>query len=297
MSTVELLEKRARAREHKALQRANSRVFQCPRRHPYHLRPNGSRYCPLCSSVQSTTAWTQCAHGHWKPKASALCPQCGWYKVSPWLEELDRNGISCCPSGHELTHETLRYTKSKARKVRGTSRKCPFCFEATIAKGLASANAVNRAKRFCKHNHELTEENTYVQVRNGRNMRSCKMCRELARNPIGSEYVDWAVVLRLVQGFGFSDRRPYNRNSAGGPTYAEIACASHHINSRRKEPLGTEILGRHFKVNQATAWRALEWADDTGYQPLDLPGLLVASYSGQRSGSSSPRRSRTLISA
>jgi len=45
-----------------------------------------------------------------------------------------------------------------------------------------SVSHPSRTKEFCKHGHQLSESNTYITVRkegNGRQRRSCKMCRVL----------------------------------------------------------------------------------------------------------------------
>jgi hypothetical protein len=40
--------------------------------------------------------------------------------------------------------------------------------------------AINAAKTSCKSGHEFTPQNTYTYIRNGRQMRGCRICRNLA---------------------------------------------------------------------------------------------------------------------
>lgn len=52
--------------------------------------------------------------------------------------------------------------------------------DANMARSLTAATAVNRRKRYCKHGHEYTIENTYNRQREGRKPeRDCRTCMKI----------------------------------------------------------------------------------------------------------------------
>lgn len=150
----------------------------CEDGHPLYLI-DGDKVCSICQQIAEHGARPgRCRlRGHTVPKNSNNCRACRRYREAPWFEELDATGSAVCPSGHHMTHENLAYG------LRGgvwPERKCSQC----VTEGWQKAHAAFMRNR------------ESVAAAEGREVRR----RSVPKVRLPSDYIDWVVALRLIEG-------------------------------------------------------------------------------------------------
>lgn len=194
------------ARRVKAIERATVPIKRdgwkqrwiCERGHPkyrLYVGTGSRRVCLICQKVEKSVNPRTCRRGHTFPVEDRQCRLCLWYAQNPWLKELDENGISTCPSGHAVTHDTLCY------KRRG-QRRCPECHKKARGKAVTA----------------MIEHNTgRPNANKGR------------RYGVKRTFADWVVVYRLIEG-RLDEVYKMQRGFTVGPTPMEEWIAHNSMN-------------------------------------------------------------------
>lgn len=175
----------------------------CEGGHPYYLI-DGNKVCWVCEQIEKRGA----KEGGCKKRlhtvhaGAAHCITCEKHRKRPWQKELDENGVATCPAGHEVTHESLKYSLSACG---APQRKCSICSD-EAASHANSAYLIGRARKRAEKGLPPLQP------------------REKVRFPI--DYFDWVVALRLIEG-KVDEVYDMKRGSHVGPTAMEKWVAFH----------------------------------------------------------------------
>lgn len=175
----------------------------CEGGHPYYLI-DGTKVCWACEQIKKYGPKEGgCKKRlHTTHEGAKNCITCEKHRKRPWQKDLDEHGTAVCPEGHEVTHETLKYSISACG---APQRACPIC----SSKAAAHANSQYLLSR--------------ARKREGKGLPPLPP-RKKVRLPV--DYFDWVVALRLIEG-KIDEVYDMRRGTHVGPTAMEKWVAYH----------------------------------------------------------------------
>lgn len=240
---------------------------KCPKNHPYRVLPDKKAVCLWCAPLVYMDKTTcSVGHGAARVKGRLRCYLCQSYRTTPWLKELDENGMAVCTKGHTVTTDTVVW------RVR--HRVCPQC-EVSRKKSVARANALRKSDARCRSGrHRRTDANTRVHNKRRRTCTDCERESKARKNPPSFDFADWVVVHRLVSG-QLDEVYAMQRGNLKGPTPREEWIA-HCTGIDVRGLKGDTILDVTWALTQMRV-RSLGWpqhGEKYGFERMDLYELI-----------------------
>lgn len=217
----------------------------CEGGHPYYLH-EGKKVCSVCDEIKEHGLRKRPCRlgGHAMPANREECLTCKKYRLMEWHRELDKTGKAICKNGHEVTHETMRYSLIRPGVLQ---RACGGC----VNMSANMAASVNKKKAAHRHAAGLTRRRPPKKT-----------------DALDHTYVDWVVVYRLAMG-KVDEVYDMKRGDTVGATAMEKWVAYH---STPEDYLYT----RNFPAGPATVrWQWREYGIKKKWEPKTLVQVIA----------------------